>query len=75
MLALAPGGPKGDLKGAAAVGSVGEVVAVEEPERWEPTAGSGRWPRVRCSDLVDDIIDYPVHRKLSNLADEMADGR
>jgi len=52
-----PGGkPKGDLKVALAVGSVGELLAVGEPERGCRTA-DGRYPRVGCSDLEDVIID------------------
>jgi hypothetical protein len=42
---------------------VGEEFAVEEPERGKDTMGCGRYPRLRCSDLADDIIDYPVHQK------------
>jgi hypothetical protein len=61
----APGSPKGDLKALPLGGSVpvGEVFAVEEPERGRGMACCGRYPKVRCSDLADDIIDYPVHQK------------
>ncbi len=61
----APGCPKGDLKALPLEGSVpvGEEFAVEEPERGKDTMGCGRYPRLRCSDLADDIIDYPVHQK------------
>jgi hypothetical protein len=52
-----PGGkPNGVLKVALAVGSVGELLAVGEPERGCRTA-DGRYPRVGCSDLEDVIID------------------
>ena len=58
--------PKGDLNGfPALVASVGDVFAVDDPERGYPT-GWGK-PNVRFSDLVDDIIDYPsarISRKL-----------
>jgi hypothetical protein len=62
-----PGSPKGDLKALPLEGSVpvGEVFAVEEPER--ETAGCGRYPKVRRSDLADDIIDYPLHQKISRI--------
>lgn len=50
--------PNGDLNALPLDGSVGEVVAVEEPERGRLTLGCGKYPRVRCSDLEDDIIDY-----------------
>ena len=52
-----PGGkPKGDLRVALAVGSVGELLAVGEPERGCRTA-DGRYPRVGGSDLEDVIMD------------------
>jgi hypothetical protein len=52
-----PGGkPKGDLRVALAVSSVGELLAVGEPERGCRTA-DGRYPSVGCSDLEDVIID------------------
>lgn len=54
-----PGNPKGDLKAFPLEGSVGEVLAVEDPER------GGRYPSVRCSDLADDIIDYSSTKGLS----------
>ena len=69
-----PGSPKGDLKAFPLEGSVpvGEVFAVEEPER--ETAGCGRYPKVRCSDLAD-IIDYPLHQKsLEFLHERWGDG-
>ena len=68
----APGSPKGDLKAFPLEGSVpvGEVFAVEEPERGRVTAGCGRYPKVRCSDLADDIIDYPFHQKSLENMDE-----
>jgi hypothetical protein len=53
-----PDRPKGDRKALPLDGSVGELLAVEEPERGRPVAGVGRYPKVRCSFLADDIIDY-----------------
>jgi hypothetical protein len=51
-----PGGkPKGDLRVALAVASVGEPFAVGELERGCRTA-DGRYPSVGCSDLEDVII-------------------
>jgi hypothetical protein len=54
-----PGSPKGDLRALPLEGSVpvGEVFAVEEPERGREPRGCGKYPKVRCSDLADDIID------------------
>jgi hypothetical protein len=49
-------------------GSVGEVLAVEEPERGRPTEG-GRKPSEGGSTRDDDIIDYPV------IEDDAMDGR
>jgi hypothetical protein len=65
-----PGKPKGDRRAFPLEGSVGELLAVEDPERVRPVAG-GRYPSVRCSDLADDIIDYSSTEDLSNLAREM----
>lgn len=52
LLAILPaefnGRPNGDLKGAPPIeASVGDVLEVEEPERGKPTAGWGKWPRLR----------------------------
>ena len=62
-----PGSPKGDLKALPLEGSVpvGEVFAVEDPERGRLTGGCDKYPKVRCSDLADDIIDYPSTKNLS----------
>lgn len=67
-----PESPKGDLRALPLEGSVpvGEVFAVEEPERGRVTVGCGRYPKVRCSDLADDIIDYPFHQKISRILHE-----
>jgi len=69
-----PANPKGDLNPLPlAGGSVGEVLAVDEPERGRLALGCGKYPSVRCSDLEDDIIDYsvPATKCLSYLAREM----
>ncbi len=62
-----PESPNGDLKALPLGGSVpvGDVFAVEDPERDETTAGCGKYPKVRCSDLADDILDYPSTKNLS----------
>jgi hypothetical protein len=65
-----PGGsPNGDLKTLPLEGSVpvGDVLAVEDPDRGGPTAGCCKYPNVRCSDLEDDIIDYAPTKNLSNI--------
>lgn len=49
-------------------GSVGEVLAVEEPERGKPT--EGRKPREGGSARDDDIIDYPVSAKVGDVMDD-----
>jgi len=67
-----PDKPKGDLNALPLEGSVGDVFAVEDPERGRLTAGVGRYPSVRCSDLADDIIDYSSTKCPSYLAREMA---
>lgn len=60
--------PYGDLKeGSPVEASVGEVLAVEEPDRGKPAADCGRWVRLGCSDLLFDIIDYSVCKTLSIL--------
>jgi hypothetical protein len=66
-----PDRPKGDLNALPLEGSVGEVFAVEDPERGRLTAGVGRYPSVKCSDLEDDIIDYSSTKCPSYLAREM----
>jgi hypothetical protein len=67
-----PDRPKGDLNALPLEGSVGDVFAVEDPERGRLTAGVGRYPSVRCSDLADDIIDYSSTKCPPYLAREMA---
>lgn len=67
-----PDKPKGDLNALPLEGSVGEVFAVEDPERGRLTAGVGRYPSVKCSDLADDIIDYSSTKGPPYLAREMA---
>jgi hypothetical protein len=59
-----PGWPKGDRRAFPLEGSVpvGEVFAVEEPDRGRETAGCGRYPKLGCSDLADDIIYYPFRQ-------------
>ena len=60
-----PANPKGDLNALPAEASVGEVLAVDEPERGRLALGCGKYPSVRCSDLEDDIIDYSATKSLS----------
>jgi hypothetical protein len=66
-----PANPKGDLNALPLEASVGEVLAVDEPERGRLALGCGKYPSVRCSDLEDDIIDYSATKSLSYLAREM----
>lgn len=52
LLAILPaefdGRPNDGLKGAPPnEASVGDVLAVDDPEREKPTAGWGKWPRLR----------------------------
>jgi hypothetical protein len=65
-----PDKPNGDLRELPLEGSIGDVFAVEEPERLK--AGCGKCPRVKCSDLADDIIDYSSTKNVPRyLAREM----
>ena len=68
-----PANPKGALNPLPVAASVGEVLAVDEPERGRLALGCGKYPSVRCSDLEDDIIYYSVSatKCLSYLAREM----
>ncbi len=68
---LLPVIPKGDRRAFPLDGSVGDVLAVEDPERGRLVDDAGRYPSVRCSDLADDIIDYSSTKCLSYLAREM----
>lgn len=61
-----PANPKGDLNALPVEPSVGDVLAVDEPERGRLALGCGRYPSVRCSDLEDDIIDYSATQKVSS---------